>query len=96
MPGLGLGTIAHAEPFHDSTNVAAAEPMSESPTATHDDTLTHDTDRKISRFVPAFGLGTAAHTEPFHDSTNVTYAEPIWEIPTATHDDALTHETESS
>ena len=45
VPALGLETIDHTLPSHTITNVSMAGPVYVEPTATHDDTLTHDTER---------------------------------------------------
>jgi hypothetical protein len=58
VPAFGLGTTDHTLPSHTITKVSKAEPVSVEPTATHSDTLTHDTDNSRSSLVPAFGLGT--------------------------------------
>ncbi len=42
--GFGLGTIDHDVPSHTCESVADTEPSNVSPTATHDDVETHDTE----------------------------------------------------
>jgi hypothetical protein len=59
-------------PVNDNTNVSIAEPVFVKPTATHSDTLTHDTENSPSKTVPAFGLDTIDHTVPSHTITNVS------------------------
>jgi hypothetical protein len=76
VPALGLGTTDHTLPFHTIVNVSVAEPVYVEPTATHSDTLTHDTDSSPS-LVPTLGLDTTDHTLPSHTIVNVSFPEPV-------------------
>jgi hypothetical protein len=78
VPAFGLDTIDHTVPSHTITNVSSAEPVYAEPTATHSDTLTHDTELSLSMTVPAFGLDTIDHTVPSHTITNVSVADPVF------------------
>jgi hypothetical protein len=78
VPAFGLDTIDHTVPSHTITNVSNAEPVNVEPTATHSDTLTHDTELSPSMTVPAFGLDTIDHTVPSHTITNVSVADPVF------------------
>jgi hypothetical protein len=72
VPAFGLDTIDHTVPSHTIVNVSVTEPVFVRPTATHSDTLTHDTENSASSLVPAFGLDTIDHTVPSHTITNVS------------------------
>jgi hypothetical protein len=65
------------------------------PTATQNDTVTHDTADRVATPAGA-GLGVSFHCVPSHDSTNGTDDDPELAVPTAMQNDALTHETELS
>ena len=64
-----------------------------SPTATHHDEFTHDTENRWSAGFAGstLGLGTVVHVLPSQLITNVRSATIK---PTATQDDAVTHDTE--
>jgi hypothetical protein len=69
---------AGSGPVNDSTNVSSALfPVFVYPTATHSDTLTHETEFSSSTMVPVFGLDTIDHTLPFHTIAKVSVAEPV-------------------
>jgi hypothetical protein len=98
VDAFGLSTTDHELPFHNSTNVFVAEPVSVSalvlPTAIHHELDTHDTDRNSSVLVPATGLSTTVQELPSQTSINVSVAEPVKVEPTATHHSVDTHDTE--
>jgi hypothetical protein len=60
-------------PDNDRTNVSLRNPEDVKPTATHSDTLRHDTDSSPSAKA-ALGLGTIDHTLPSHTITNASEA----------------------
>jgi hypothetical protein len=70
---LGLDTIDHVDPFHDSISVRSAlvvlVVMLE-PTDMHADGPLHDTPARKS-FGEGLGLATIDHAVPFHDSISV-------------------------
>jgi hypothetical protein len=76
---LGLGTIDHAEPFHDSISVWFSAPSTAStPTAVQAVELLHETPvNELGWLSEVLGLGTIDHTEPFHDSISVWLREPL-------------------
>src|SRR5664280_429448 len=90
LPGLGLGVVDHAKPFHSSIKVCVDPRTSpHSPTTTQYDVVTHDTPLSTLSGLPAFGLGAMAHMLPFHTSTSVwlvgiEFPCPGPELPTAT------------
>jgi hypothetical protein len=96
---LGLGTMDHTDPFHDSVSVCedCGGSTLENPTAVHADGPLHDTPfRKLVWAKAALGLGTMDHTEPFHDSIKVRSGSPPGlELPTAKQADGLVHDTPS-
>ena len=89
LPGFGLFTIAHAEPFQRSTKVSvgkrkgprvsfASEPTAKQLVAVAHDTLTSRLDLVVTCGLGArFGLGTTDHFEPFHRSMSVLRLEPL-------------------
>jgi hypothetical protein len=94
VPRLGLGTIFHTLPFHDSTSVRKVPLVPGSPpppTAMHHWAETHETALRVMYVCPKFGLGTTCHDRPFHDSTNVCSTPPV-DTPTAMQALAETHE----
>jgi hypothetical protein len=93
---LGLGTMDHDEPFHDSINVRSRKrPGLELPTAKQAAGPLHDTPSKTSLSVgEVLGLGTMDHTDPFHDSIKVRCVESlVVYVPTAVHADGPPHDT---
>jgi hypothetical protein len=74
---LGLGTIDHTDPFHDSISDRSLCPVKYRPTAMHAAGPLHDTPDKmfslngLARVGGTFGLDTIDHTDPFHDSISV-------------------------
>jgi hypothetical protein len=96
---LGLGTIDHVDPFHDSTRVcwvgACLFNLPKYPTAMHADGPVHETwDRALFFQWAAFGLGTMVHAEPFQDSTSVRVTEErVDRWPTAMHSEDPLHDT---
>jgi hypothetical protein len=93
---LGLGTMDHDEPFHDSINVRSRKrPGLELPTAKQAAGPLHDTSSKTSLSVgEVLGLGTMVHADPFHDSIRVRCVESlVVYVPTAVHADGPLHDT---
>jgi hypothetical protein len=78
---LGLGTIDHTDPFHDSISVSQTSrgqpppcplPTVWKPTALQVAGPIHDTPFKtLLSGGEVLGLGTIDHTDPFHDSISV-------------------------
>jgi hypothetical protein len=95
-PELGTDATDQDVPFHTSINVSIAEPVFVSPTATHHDVDTHDTERNLSSRTPALGLGIIDQKLPSHTIAKVSTAETVTSYPTATHHDVDTHDTEFS
>ena len=83
--GSGLGTIDHADPFHDSTSVSAPLSESKKPTAVQSVGPVHDTPNSSSYVdVATSGLGTTDQEVPSHDSISVCWPlVPTWAAPTA-------------
>ena len=100
VDAFGLSITDHEMPFHYTTNVSVAEPVSVSvsvaPTARHHTLDKQDTERNRSFLLPAFGLSTIVQELPSHVSINVSVAEPVEVEPTATHHSVDTHETENN
>jgi hypothetical protein len=93
---LGLATIDHVDPFHDSINVRPPTLLPEGderPTATQTTALRHDTPFKLLSRFGRLGLGTTDHTDPFHDSISVRSTPRLLETPTAIHDAGPMHDT---
>jgi hypothetical protein len=71
--GLGLGTIDHVEPSHDSMRVSSVVRVSYSPTVVHADALVHETPESPTeaKAVGGVGLETNTHADPVHASIRV-------------------------
>jgi hypothetical protein len=91
---LGLETMDHTLPFHDSTRVWLFVPLENCPTATQFVALVHATlSRMLSWLGDVFGLGAMDHALPFHDSMRVWLFVPLKNSPTATQFVGLVHAT---
>jgi hypothetical protein len=81
-PGLGLGTCAHAAPFHRKISVLVLAPGPVKPTA---QALPAESAATPERPAPpaGLGLGTCFHTVPFHRKISVLTLPPVLVEPTA-------------
>ena len=67
---LGLLTVDHDVPFHDSAKVRFPEPLLKLPTAVQSDDVRHDTEFSSLAALPGLGLLPADQADPSQVAIN--------------------------